>query len=125
VFAYLLALGLGLAPSASPEVIRSVAAAVAEVTTDREEAVTLIVLDYSQRNFDQRRTAFGRADWVRPEATLRDMASRALHDIRAGRQLCGGRLEYALGYFHAGACRTTRSAEREARIIRHVLAVSY
>ena len=86
MFAYLLALGLGLAPAASPEVIRSIAAAVAEVAPDREEAVTLIVLDYSQRAFDHRRSAFGRDEWVRPEATLRDMASRARHAANSRRE---------------------------------------
>ncbi len=125
MFAYLLALGLGLAPTASPEVIRSVAAAINDVTHDREEAVVLMVIDYSERHYDHRRSAFGRANWVRPESTLRDMAAHALHDIRAGRQLCDGRLETALGYFHSGECRVTRTAEREATMIRHFLAVNY
>jgi hypothetical protein len=123
MFGYLLALGLGLAPSAPPESIRSVAAAIAAVTDDREDAVTLIVIDANLRSTTPRGFAFGLAWAARPRTSLQTMAETALSVIHVGRHHCGGQLELALGFFHTGACRVTHTASVEARTIRRVLSI--
>lgn len=121
---YLLALGLGLVPSAPPESIRSVAAAITSVTDDREDAVTLMVIDAALGGGWHGTRAFG-LDWAaRPRASMHDMALVALSVLHTARARCGGELERSLGYFETGTCRVTRKAAWETRTIRRVLSVA-